>query len=123
MQPVTRKIASNRLWTPDGVVHNPLVEFDDSGRMVSVVSCPEPDREAMTEFYSGVMIPNFPNLWRETFAAMLLRRNEPLEKLLAESITQTTTTTCTVIISGLNYSPLQLTDKSEIRVVQLKIEN
>ena len=53
----SRRIASNLLWTPQGLVRNPLVEVAADGRILSVGTCSEPDRKPGTEYYSGVMAP------------------------------------------------------------------
>ncbi len=96
------------------MVRNPLVGFDSSGCAVEILSCDEPDRKPFTEFYAGLMVLDFPVRWRETFSAMMQRRDKPLEELLEEIVLPTSETTCTVIISGMEYSPLRLTAQSEI---------
>lgn len=60
VQPV-RRIAANLLWTPRGLVRDPLVEVSADGRIVSVTQCAEPDRQAGTEFYAGVLAPGLAN--------------------------------------------------------------
>jgi len=57
----SRRIASNLLWTPQGLVRNPLVEVAADGRVLSVGTCTEPDRMSGTEFYSGVLAPGLVN--------------------------------------------------------------
>ena len=57
----SRRIASNLLWTPQGLVRNPLVEVAADGRVLSVGTCSEPDRMPGTEFYSGVLAPGLVN--------------------------------------------------------------
>ena len=57
----SRRIASNLLWTPQGLVRNPLVEVAADGRVLSVGTCTEPDRMPGTEFYSGVLAPGLVN--------------------------------------------------------------
>lgn len=57
----SRRIASNLLWTPQGLVCNPLVEVAADGRILSVASCAEPDRLPGTEFYAGVLAPGLVN--------------------------------------------------------------
>lgn len=56
-----RRIASNLLWTPQGLVRNPLVEVAADGRILSVATCAEPDRLPGTEFYAGVLAPGLVN--------------------------------------------------------------
>ena len=58
---LSRRIASNLLWTPQGLVRNPLVEVAADGRILSVGTCSEPDRMPGTEFYSGVLAPGLVN--------------------------------------------------------------
>lgn len=57
----SRRIASNLLWTPQGLLRNPLVGVAADGRILSVVTCPEPDRCPGTEFYAGVLAPGLVN--------------------------------------------------------------
>ena len=50
-----RRIASNLLWSSaTGLVRHPLAELTAAGRLLAVVSCPEPDRLPATEFYAGL---------------------------------------------------------------------
>ena len=35
----SRRIASNLLWTPGGIVRNPLLTLDSGGRVVAVETC------------------------------------------------------------------------------------
>lgn len=81
-----RRIASNRLWTPQGVVCNPLAEIAPDGTVLSVRTCPDPDREPFTEFQAGLLVPGFPADYRAAFAQLLARRDQPLDKLLSELI-------------------------------------
>lgn len=57
----SRRIASNLLWTPQGLVRNPLIEVAADGRILSVTACAEPDRLPGTEFYAGVLAPGLVN--------------------------------------------------------------
>lgn len=59
--PQIRKIASNLLWTPRGLVRNPLVETTTDGRILSVTQNDAPDRMAGVEFYAGVLAPGLVN--------------------------------------------------------------
>lgn len=52
-----RRIASNFLWTPEGLLAHPLVEADAAGRILAVGRCADPDRLAGTEFYAGILLP------------------------------------------------------------------
>ena len=58
---LSRRIASNLLWTPQGLVRNPLVEVAADGRILSVGTCSDPDGMPGTEFYSGVLAPGLVN--------------------------------------------------------------
>lgn len=84
--PPSRRIASNRLWTPRGVVCDPLVEIAPDGRVRLLGVCSRPDSLPLTEFYGGVLVPGFPAGYRDAFARLMLRRERPLEELLAELI-------------------------------------
>ncbi|WP_295937704.1 amidohydrolase family protein [uncultured Alistipes sp.] len=57
----SRRIASNLLWTPQGLVRNPLVGVAADGTVLSVETCAEPDRLPGTEFYAGVLAPGLVN--------------------------------------------------------------
>lgn len=57
----SRRIASNLLWTPQGLLRNPLVGVAADGRILSVETCAEPDRSPGTEFYAGVLAPGLVN--------------------------------------------------------------
>ena len=57
----SRRIASNLLWTPQGLLRNPLVGVAADGRILFVGTCPEPDRSPGTEFYAGVLAPGLVN--------------------------------------------------------------
>lgn len=129
MQP-HRKIASNLLWTPWGVVRRPLLELSADGRIVSADRCDDPDRSAATEFYAGLLVAGFPDDWLSAFEA-LRRRPEPLDTLLEEAtraayassfcpgpaadICLPAAAAPLVLLSGLDYTALRLTDRSEIR--------
>lgn len=52
-----RRIASNYLYTLQGLVPHPLVEADAEGRILSVGQCAEPDRQAGVEFHAGILLP------------------------------------------------------------------
>lgn len=117
--PPFRRIASNRLWTPAGVVRNPVVEVASDGRILSVESLADPDRLPLTEFYAGLLVPAFPDDYRAAFAALLARRDRPLAELLSELIPADGALRggALVVISGLDYATLRLTDRAEIRLL------
>lgn len=117
--PPFRRIASNRLWTPAGVVRDPVVEVAPDGRILRVASHPDPDRLPLTEFYAGLLVPVFPDDYRAAFAALLAQRERPLEELLAALIPSDGALRggALVVISGLDYAPLRLTDRAQIRLL------
>lgn len=80
----SRRIASNRLWTPAGVVCDPLVEVAPDGGILSVERCPDPDRLPFTEFHAGMLVPGFPADYRAAFAWLLARRENSLAELLPQ---------------------------------------
>ena len=113
--PSIRRIASNLLWTPQGVVRNPLVEMAADGRLLSVVECPAPDRSPFTEFYAGLLVPDFPADYRRAFAAMLALPEIPLPEQL-RALPQSSIGV-TVVVSGLDYTAMLLTPQSQIRKI------
>lgn len=52
-----RRIASNYLYTPQGLLPHPLIEADGQGRILCVGRCDEPDRQPGVEFYAGILLP------------------------------------------------------------------
>ncbi len=108
----TRRIASNLLWTPGGVVRNPLLTLASDGRVLSAESCAEPDRLAATEFYAGLLVPGFPSDCRAAFERLCRDSATPLPELLARIVTPGGVL---VVISGLDYESLRLTPRSQIR--------
>lgn len=110
--PRLRRIASNLLWTPQGVIRSPLVTLGPDGRVAAVERCAEPDRLASTEFYAGMLIPDFPAAFRETFER--LRADErPLPEALAGYVPAPGG--IVAVVSGLDYATLRLTPRSRIR--------
>ena len=107
----SRRIASNLLWTPGGIVRNPLLTLAPDGRVVAVESCSEPDRLAATEFYAGLLVPDFPADYRAAFDGMRVAAL-PLSELLPRIVTPGG---ALVVISGLDYDSLRLTPQSQIR--------
>lgn len=108
-----RRIASNLLWTPGGLVRNPLAEVASDGHIVRLDTCAEPDREACTEFYPGVLVPGFPADYRAAFERLCAEADTPLPELLARSVQQEGGVA--VVISGLDYQTMRLTPRSQIR--------
>lgn len=105
-----RKIASNLLWTPQGVVRHPLVELADDGRVLSVAACFDPDRQPFVEFRAGLLVPDFPADFRAAFAALAPGRplSESLPSILVPG------QGIAVIISGLDYDSLTLTSTARV---------
>ena len=102
----SRRIASNLLWTPQGLVRHPLLTL-----VLSAESCPDPDRLAATEFYAGLLVPDFPADYRAAFDGMRAAAL-PLSELLPRIVTPGG---ALVVISGLDYDSLRLTPQSQIR--------
>ena len=129
---LSRRIASNLLWTPQGIVRNPLVEVAPDGRILSVRVCDTPDRSPFTEFHAGLLVAGFPDDYEACFARMS-GRPEPLPELLAELFApgsgympagtasaasdsaSPAPGTVLVVVSGLDYDTLRLTASSQIR--------
>ena len=108
----SRRIASNLLWTPGGIVRNPLLTLAPDGRVVAAGSCPDPDCLAATEFYAGLLVPGFPADFRAAFERLCRSSAAPLPELLAQTVTPGGVL---VVISGLDYESLRLTPRSQIR--------
>lgn len=108
----SRRIASNLLWTPGGIVRRPLLTLAPDGRVTAVEHCSEPDRLAATEFYAGVLVPGFPADFRAAFERLCRDSATPLPELLARTVTPGGVL---VVISGLDYESLRLTPRSQIR--------
>ncbi len=77
-----RRVAANRLWTPEGVLRNPLVEWGADGRIRRITTCGEPDRLAGTEFYAGLLVVEFPADFRTAFARLQAQPEVPLTEAL-----------------------------------------
>lgn len=112
-----RRIASNLLWTPQGIVRNPLVTFSPEGRSLRIEQCPDPDRQPATEFRAGLLVLDFPADYATVFAAMLAER-APLSELLPCYVPAEAG--IAVVLSGLDYDGLRLTPQSRIRPVFAK---
>ena len=99
----SRRIASNLLWTPQGLVRHPLLTLGADGRVLSAECCPDPDRLAATEFYAGLLVPDFPADYRAAFDGMRVAAL-PLSELLPRIVTPGE---ALVVISGLDYDSPQ----------------
>lgn len=109
----SRRIASNLLWTPQGLVRQPLVTLASDGRVLRVEVCPDPDRRAATEFYAGLLVPGFPKDWRAAFER-LRAGGLPLGDALPQIVSDGGVL---VVLSGLDYASLRLTPQSQIRKI------
>ncbi|MBE6182068.1 MAG: cytosine deaminase [Rikenellaceae bacterium] len=110
-----RKTASNLLWTPEGLVRNPLVEWDAEGHVVSLRTCDAPDREPFTEFLAGLLVLDFPCDIRATLAHMQCNADIPLPVLLSRLCPAEER--IPVVISGIDYETMQLTANTRITPV------
>lgn len=124
--PPFRKIASNGLWTPDGVMRHPLVTLSGEGCVIATTECVDPDRQPFTEFYAGLLVADFPVDYRTAFdelravcgtvpqtsdVAGALSLDEALRHVVPAE------PGCLVVLSGLEYAPLRLTPQSRIRLI------
>lgn len=110
--PPFRRIASNLLWTPEGIVRDPLVVFDRDGVVRFVECCADPDRQPFAEFRAGLLVPGFPREWRAAFEGMQARAATPLPELLAALVSAREG--IPVVLSGLDYDALRLLPGSRI---------
>lgn len=106
-----RRIAANLLWTPQGIVRNPLVMFSPEGRPLHIEQCADPDRLPATEFHAGLLVLDFPADYRAAFEA-LQAENAPLNELLPRCVPAEGG--IAVVLSGLDYDRLRLTPQSRI---------
>lgn len=114
--PPFRKIASNALWTPGGVVRRPLVTLSAEGRIVEIVECADPDRLPFTEFYAGLLVADFPADYRAVFDELCTHAAaRPLDEALRSVVPAANG--CLVVLSGLEYAPLRLTPQARIRLI------
>lgn len=93
------------------MVRDPLLSLSWDGRVLSIVSCPDPDRLPATEFYAGLLVPDFPVDWQEAFAGLCPCRH--LTEQLAAFVPAPNGVL--VVISGLDYATMRLTPQSQIR--------
>lgn len=112
VEPFRRRIASNLLWTPQGMMRQPLVTFFADGSFL-VERCPMPDRLASTEFQAGLLVADFPVDYRRAFEQMQARGGD-LRTLLPHVVAEGGVW---VVISGLDYTMLRLTPQSRIRLL------
>ncbi len=109
-----RRIASNLLWSSaTGLVRHPLAELTAAGRLLTVVSCPEPDRLPATEFYAGLLVTGFPAEYRAAFE-QLRRDGRPLPEQLPDIVRPDG---ILVLFAGLDYATLRLTPQATIRKI------
>lgn len=110
--PQFRRIASNLLWTPQGLVRHPFIVLADDGSLHSVASCSEPDRVAFAEFRAGLVVLDFPMDFRGAFGRFLA--GPPLS--LAEWLPRVVVPGhgIPVVISGIDYSTLQAAPSARI---------
>lgn len=106
-----RRVAANLLWTPQGIVRDPLVTFSPEGHPLHIERCTDPDRQPATEFYAGLLVLDFPADYRTAFEA-LQTENAPLTELLPHCVPADGG--IAVILSGLDYDRLRLTPQSRI---------
>ena len=104
-----RRIASNLLWTPQGVIRRPLAVFGPDGRLLRIEPCAEPDRQPATEFYAGLLVLDFPADYEAVFAKLRAERAS-LYECLPHYVPATPG--CPVVLSGLDYDTLRLTSRS-----------
>lgn len=108
--PFRRRIASNLLWTPQGLVRQPLVTFCEDGTFL-VERCPMPDRLPATEFHAGLLVADFPADYRSAFE----RLRESADDLLTTLPQTVVDGGIWVVLSGLDYAAMRLTPRSQIR--------
>ncbi len=106
-----RRIASNLLWTPQGVIRHPLAVFGSDGRLLRIEPCAEPDRQPATEFHAGLLVLDFPTDYETVFSKLRAERASLSERLphIVPAFPG-----CPVVLSGLDYDALRLTPQSRI---------
>ena len=103
------------MWTPQGIVRNPLLRISETGRVLSVDECPDPDREPLTEFYAGLLVADFDADYRAAFAQLCACSGQSLAETLHTAITPGRG--IVVAISGLDYDTLRPTPRTRIERV------
>ena len=106
-----RRIASNLLWTPQGVIRHPLAVFGPEGCLLRIEPCAEPDRQPATEFYAGLLVLDFPTDY-ETLFSKLRAEWASLSERLPHYVPAAPGRP--VVLSGLDYDALRLTSCSSI---------
>lgn len=108
--PFRRRIASNLLWTPQGLVRRPLVTFYGDCTYL-VETCAAPDRLPATEFYAGLLVADFPADYRRAFERLRAAEDD-LSATLPQTVVEGG---IWVVLSGLDYAALRLTPQSRIQ--------
>ena len=110
-RPFRRRIASNLLWTPQGIVRSPVVTFYDAEDDFVVETCPCPDRLPETEFHAGLLVADFPPEFLEAFGRLRASSGD----LLTELPHTVVPGGVWVVLSGRDYARMRLTAASRIR--------
>lgn len=108
--PFRRRIASNLLWTPQGLVRRPLVTFYGDGTYL-VETCAAPDRLPVTEFHAGLLVADFPADYRDAFERLRVSADDLLTTL-PQTVVEGG---IWVVLSGLDYAAMRLTPQSRIQ--------
>lgn len=108
--PFRRRIASNLLWTPQGLVRRPLVTFYGDGTYL-VETCVAPDCLPATEFYAGMLVADFPADYRRAFERLRAAEDD-LSATLPQTVVEGG---IWVVLSGLDYAALRLTPQSRLQ--------
>ena len=103
------------MWTPQGIVRNPLLRISETGRVLSVDECLDPDREPLTEFRAGLLVADFDADYRAAFARLCTCSGQSLAETLHTAITPGRGVV--VAISGLDYDTLRPTPRTRIERV------
>ncbi len=108
-----RRIASNRLWTAEGWMRNPLVEIDDIGIIVAIEQWSEGvDRMPFVEFYAGALIPSLSSELDISSGAL----HGQIDSLRHSSI-EVGSKASIWLLWGLDYESMELTVDSQWRVL------
>lgn len=110
-RPFLRRIASNLLWTPQGIVRSPVVTFYDGDDAFVVETCSCPDRLPETEFHAGLLVADFPADFRGAFERLRASSGD----LLADLPHTVVPGGVWVVLSGLDYARMRLTAESRIQ--------
>ena len=109
-----RRIASNLVWSVEaGLKKNPRLTFSDEGCLLDLDFLDDPDTSPLTEFYSGLVVVDFPQAWQTAFEKLRRERSQSLLELLPQIIDPEEG--ILVLLSGLDYERMCLTERSEIR--------